>query len=236
MTKEGAERPQTYSSPAIRARRDRILDETRKMIAEGGVDALSMNEIGRRAGVAKRTLYNAFQTRERMIAAAIEEYFDDYVARIPFRAAPGTLMYNLERIISFNQHNLKIRNYVRAIMASYFSGGADSDIASTMHTVAMRANRTWLKTVEAEGDLQPWIDLDDLVGDIVRFEFATLSDWANYRLTSDALVPRSVMGYLALAAGATRGAARAEIEAMLKSVGEEGVPALPRPGRMRAAA
>ena len=70
--KESGDRPQTYSSPAIMERRRRILEETRKIIAEKGIAALSMNEIGQRAGVAKRTLYNAFQTRERMIASAIK--------------------------------------------------------------------------------------------------------------------------------------------------------------------
>ena len=71
--KENGDRPQTYSSPAIIERRRRILEETRKVIAEQGIAALSMNEIGQRAGVAKRTLYNAFQTRERIHEARMQE-------------------------------------------------------------------------------------------------------------------------------------------------------------------
>src|SRR5438094_204527 len=78
-----AAKPQTYSSPAIRARRRRILEETRRMIAEDGLLNFNMNELCKRAGVAKRTLYNAFQTREQLIAIAIAEYFQEYVDRIP---------------------------------------------------------------------------------------------------------------------------------------------------------
>jgi len=51
-----------------------ILDETRKLITDKGIDALCMDQICRKSGVSKRTLYNAFGTREYMIAKSIREY------------------------------------------------------------------------------------------------------------------------------------------------------------------
>lgn len=225
----GSERVMTYASPAIRARRQRILEVTRRIIAEEGIDALSMNEVGRRADVAKRTLYNAFTTREAMIAAAVQEYFEDYTARIPFRSPRGTLMYNLERLISFNQHNLKIRNYIRAVMSCYHNGDADSDLSSTMDRMSMRHHRDWLEPLKRKGQLQPWVDIEALVADIKRFEFATLSDWAAGRLGDDALIPRSIIGYLTIVAGATRGTTRREVEECLRSISRDGIPSLPLP-------
>lgn len=231
--RDGSERPQTYSSPAIIERRRRILEETRQVIAEQGIAALSMNEIGQRAGVAKRTLYNAFQTRERMIAAAIQEYFDDFVTRISYASEPGTLQHNLERMISVVQRNRKIRNYIRAIMSLYFSSDVDDDIWTAMHLPAMHHNREWISALEAKRQLQPWARVDSLVDDIVRFEYATINDWAQGRIPDDDIIVRLVSGYLSCMLGSLRGAARKEVEALIKDVSERGMDALPVPRKLR---
>lgn len=225
--KELAERPQTYSSPAIIERRRRILEETRKVIAEQGIAALSMNDIGQRAGVAKRTLYNAFQTRERMIASAIQEYFDEYVSQIDYASEPGTLRYNLERMITVVQRNRKIRNYIKAIMALYFSSDVDHDIWTAMHSPAVEHNRTWIATLEKKKQLQPWIDVDALVEDLVRFEYATINDWAQGRIPDGDIIVRLVGSYLSCVLGTLKGAARKEVEALIMDIAERGMDALP---------
>ncbi|WCT77769.1 TetR/AcrR family transcriptional regulator [Novosphingobium humi] len=224
---ESNERPQTYASPAIIERRRRILEETRQVIAENGITALNMNDIGRRAGVAKRTLYNAFQTRERMIAAAIQEYFEEYVSRITFAQPSGTLLHNLERMISVVQRNRRIPNYIRAIMSLYFSPEVDEDIWLAMHSMATRQNRAWIENLAAGKQLQPWVEVDTLVDDLVRLEYAMINDWARGRIGDDAILVRLITSYLTLILGAVRGGARKEVEAMLKDIAERGAQALP---------
>lgn len=234
--KDVGERPQTYSSPAIIERRRRILEETRKVIAEQGIAALSMNEIGQRAGVAKRTLYNAFQTRERMIASAIQEYFDEYVRRIAFTTPPGTMQHNLERMISVIQRNPKTRNYIRAIMALYFSSDVDHEIWIAMHAPSIHHNREWIEALEAKKQLHPWVKVDHLVDDLVRFEYATINDWAQGRIPDDQVTVRLVSGYLTCLLGALKGAARKEVEALIKDMAERGMDALPVPRQAKAIA
>ena len=234
VSNEGNERPQTYASPAIVERRRRILEETRRVIAEQGVAALNMNDIGRRAGVAKRTLYNAFQTRERMIAAGIQEYFEEYVSRIAFTQPPGSLQHNLERMISVVQRNRRIPNYIRAIMALYFSPEVDEDIWLAMHSIATRHHRAWIENLAAGKQLQVWIVVDRLVDDLVRLEYATINDWARGRIPDDEIIVHLIFSYLTMMLGAVRGAARKEIEAMLKDIAERGIEALPLRKRARA--
>jgi len=236
LLRETSERPQTYSSPAILERRQRILEETRRVIAEQGIAALSMNEIGQRAGVAKRTLYNAFQTRERMIATAIQEYFEDHVSRISFTSPAGTMMHNLERMISVVQRNRRIPNYIRAIMALYFSSGVESDIWLAMHSLATRHNREWIEALAARKHLQPWVQVDGFVDDLVRYEYATINDWAQQRIADDAILVRLVSSYLTFILGALRGTARREVETLLKDLAERGLDALPLAKRDKKAA
>ncbi|SFR89314.1 TetR/AcrR family transcriptional regulator [Sphingomonas jatrophae] len=210
------EKSLTYASPAILARRRRILEETRALIEEQGISNFSMNELCKRADVAKRTLYNAFQTRERLIAAAIQEYFLEYLGRITYKSQPGTLQRNIERIVAVGRRNRKIRNYIRAIMAVYFSPDVNSDIWNAMHSVAVESNLEWIRNLARRRQLQPWVDVDGLANDIVRYEYATIHDWARGLLQDDQLVPRLVNSYLTFMAGATRGAARDEIVAELR--------------------
>lgn len=217
------DRAQTYSSPAIIERRKRILDETRKVIAEKGVANLSMNEIGLRAGVVKRTLYNAFQTRERMIAAAIQEYFDEYISRIPYNNPSGTLMHNVERMVFVVKRNRKIRNYISAILSLYFSQEVNGDIWNAMHGMATRSNLKWFNVLSSKRQLQPWMNAEKLADDVVRLEYSTINGWAQGLISDDEIIPRLLQSYLTLVAGATRGAARREIEGLLQKIKVEGI-------------
>jgi AcrR family transcriptional regulator len=222
-----------YSSPAIHERRRRILDETRKMIAERGLSDFSMDEIGQRAGVAKRTLYNAFQTKERMIAIAIHEYFQRYLGHIPFTAPVGSLQRNVERMIFMIRRDLQIRNYISAIMSIYFSADANSDIWKTMHSMAVEPNLQWILPLKAKRQLQPWVEPERLADDIVRVTYATLNDWCRGRIPDDEIIAHVLLTCLTMAAGATRGAARKEVEEMLLRFHKEGIPAPRLPTRTK---
>ena len=135
---------------------------------------------------------------ERMItiATAIQEYFDEYVSRIVYSSPPGTMQHNLERMISVVQRNRKIRNYIKAIMALYFSSDVDRDIWTAMHSPAIHHNKQWIEALDATKQLQPWVQVDKLVDDLVRFEYATINDWAQGRIPDDEVIVRLVSSYL----------------------------------------
>lgn len=213
-----------YSSPAIHERRRRILEETRKMIAEHGLAGFSMDEIGKRAGVAKRTLYNAYQTKERMIAIAIHEYFERYLQSIPYTGEIGSMQRNVERMIFVIQRNRQLRNYISAIMSIYFSSEAGSDIWNTMHSMAVDSHLQWINSLRSKRQLQPWVDPQRLADDIVRLEYAIINDWCRGKIEDDEVVYHLVRAFLTTAAGAARGAARKEIEDMLIEFKTSGVP------------
>ena len=226
---KAAAKPLTYSSPAIHARRRRILEEARRIIAERGVAGFSMNDLCVRAEVAKRTLYNAFQTKERIIAIAIREYFEDYISRIPYSSPVGTLQRNIERLIIVNQRNRQIRHYIRAIMATYFSPDTDPDIWSAMHTMGTRPNLEYISKLQAKRQLQPWVDAERLADDVIRYEYSTINDWCRGRVADDDLIPTLVTGYLTFMAGATKGAARTEIVDKIEAFQKSGIPSYPMP-------
>lgn len=204
-----------YSSPSIKARRHRILDETRRMIGEVGIASLSMDEVARRAEVAKRTLYNAFQSKERLVAAAIHQYFEDYASRIHYSSPELTLERSIERLIVVARRNLDIRNYTRALMNIYHAHDVDPDIRNAIHAIAAESHEAWIRMLHAKRQLQPWIDAEELINSLVTFRYGLANAWAEGLMEDEAFMFNLVRGFLTFMAGATRGAARKEIEQAL---------------------
>jgi len=207
----------SYSSPLILERRRRILEQTRKLIAEQGLAGFSMDELCKRAGVAKRTLYNAFQNREHLIAVAIQDYFEGFANRIQVGVPEGTLGHLIERIALVVNRSKQIVNYNRALMAVYHSPDVNPEIWATIHAIGTETFRPYIEALAKKRQLQPWIDSEQLIEDLTRYRFAAGNDWCNGRIPMDEYLGRLLTGMLSMLAGATRGAARKEIEAILEA-------------------
>jgi len=204
-----------YSSPSIVARRHRILNETRKMIGEVGIANLSMDDVAKRANVAKRTLYNAFQSKEHLIASAISKYFEDYATQIDFSTEEASLDRMIERLAMVARRNLSIRNYTRALMNVYFSSDVDPEIRQAIYEIASKSHEPWVRELDRKRQLQPWVDPDELVAALVRIRYATAHAWAEGLIPHDQLVSEAVRCFLTYMAGATTGSARKQIIAAL---------------------
>jgi AcrR family transcriptional regulator len=204
-----------YSSPSIKARRHRILDETRRMIGEVGIANLSMDEVARRAEVAKRTLYNAFQSKERLVAAAIHQYFEDYASRIHYSSPELTLERLIERLIVVARRNLEIRNYTRALMNIYHAHDVDPDIREAIYSIAAESHEPWIRMLHSKRQLQPWVDPEELISSLVTLRYGLANAWAEGLIEDDPFIVNLLRGFLTFMAGATRGATRKEIEQAL---------------------
>lgn len=210
-----SERNSTYASPSIVARRNRILDETCQMIGDVGIAELSMDEVAKRSDVAKRTLYNAFQSREHLIACAIRRYYANYAVEEEIASELATVQWMVDRLHSVVRHTIKMRNYLRAIMIVYFSTDVDPEIRQAIHDRALQSHDSWVRAIERKGGLQPWISSSALADLLVRFRYATALDWTERRITDEEFVHALVQGFLITVAGATQGAIHTEVIAAL---------------------
>lgn len=61
--------------------RQSLLNATKKLVSEKDVDAISMADIARGAGVSRGTVYNYFETVEAALAAAAVELIDEFAVR-----------------------------------------------------------------------------------------------------------------------------------------------------------
>jgi AcrR family transcriptional regulator len=209
---------QGYASSSIIERRRRILSTTRKMIASEGIAAVSMDEISRRADVAKRTLYNAFQSKERLIAAAIHQYFEDYEVELAYTTPAATAERMAEHLSLMAHRNLTIRNYTRALVDIHYSADVEPNIRQTIADIVTHSHRPWIDRLHTERQLQPWISRDILVDDLTRYRYAVAHDWAHERIADDRFGPTLITGVMTLMIGATKPRARRECEEALKDI------------------
>lgn len=224
VASKSTERRSSYSSPAIVARRKRILEIARKLIAEKGYAAFNLGEVGARAGVAKQTVYNIFGTKERIIATAISEYFEEREGLIRYASSPGTLERMIERQIIATRASESMPNYLGALMAIYFSVDSDPDIWSVMHEVATYPHRGWIAALARDGLLQPWVDPATLTDDLAAHSNLALLDWCRGRIDTDRSLRRKVIGSLTIMAGSTIGVAHAQVTAKLDEIMAHGLP------------
>ncbi len=69
----------------------RILDAAMACFLDRGYHVAKMQDVARQAGMAKGTLYLYFQSKEEMLLALLQRYFDDIRARICMIPAARTL-------------------------------------------------------------------------------------------------------------------------------------------------
>ncbi|HEY0252737.1 MAG TPA: helix-turn-helix domain-containing protein, partial [Kofleriaceae bacterium] len=68
--------------------KDKVLAASLELIATGGVAALSMREVARRADVSHQAPYHYFADKEAIIAALVERGFDILLAKLADAGQP----------------------------------------------------------------------------------------------------------------------------------------------------
>jgi AcrR family transcriptional regulator len=211
-----------YSSRLMHERHRRILEVTRRLLAEQGIAAFNLDELAREADVAKRTVYYKFGSREGLVAAAILDYFEEYEHRIAYHARPGTLQRLLERMVAIGERNLGIRNYVAGIVTVYFGPDPPPEIESALNEIARRTHGTWIEELAARDQLQPWIDPEVLIDDVTRQRYGVAHAWTRGQIVDGEMIERSIVTLLTYLLGAVRGRARRDIERALRDIAEQG--------------
>ena len=90
------------TSPTRSRTRTAIVDAAETAFRDFGFERTSMDEIGRRAGVARGTLYNNFRSKDDIAVGVAEKYRAlGYARLLEQRAAGGDAVTLLDRFFSF---------------------------------------------------------------------------------------------------------------------------------------
>jgi AcrR family transcriptional regulator len=228
MLESNPDKALLYASPTIIARRKRLLREARRLIAMDGYENFSVRRLCQQADVAPRTLYNAFNNKDRVIALAIREAFDEFNNGVQYKTDPNTLSGVLDRTLAVNQRNFRVRNYARAICTIYFAPGTSRDVWKTLQDMSLAGTLQWMSILKSTGQVQPWVNVDHFADTMANLQYATINDWCLGRLSDEQYLPRIAEGMLLLIVGAMKDQAREESEKFLCDLNDSGeIPRFP---------
>lgn len=223
------ERSPTYFSPAMRERRHKILKTTRQLIAENGVENFNLRRLCKEAGVALKTLYNSFYSKDRLIAVAIREVFDEIDENVRYSEPATSIEGIIERLVNTNQRNFRARNYTAAVTSLYFSPNSSTVVWEALQEMAFKNLMQWVKHTAEIGDFHDWVEPEALAHDVANLEFTVINDWANNRIDDAQYLRRLVLAVLTLVSGAARGATLVSVQELIKKINETGeVPDFPK--------
>lgn len=185
------------------------------MIAEVGIENFSVRRLCQRAGVAQRTLYNAFHNKDRLIALAISEAYNEFNRSVRYNTAADTLIGVIERTITVNRPNFLVRNYAMAVVSLYFGLATPPDVWKTLREISISTVRPWLSAISTQQLSRPRVDVERFAGTMANLQYATLNDWCLDRHTDDEYMFRLVENMLLVIVGAVQGDTLNEAEQIL---------------------
>lgn len=202
-------------SPAMYARRRRILGETRRLMSEVGAEGFGMRELAERSGVSLRTLYNAFGSKEVLILAAIRQYYDKFLSAATEQRNPFDMEAVLDTAVALNLRNMQIRPYLASVVSLYFSGQSGPEVRVELRRVAAGFFQPWLDVARSRQQLRAGVDTHRVIANLAALQFAVNQEWLAGDIEDAALVPVVLEGVLSYLAGVTRGETAERVDALL---------------------
>ena len=207
-----------YISESILARRRRMLEVAKAMIAEGGPEGFTIRELGRRAKVSVTTIYATYGDKEGLIAAAIQDYYDRLsVANVqPSLGLSGVL----KATDQVRDAILANKAYARQYAYLYFSSTVDPRIYKVIRDTATASagHLPWLQKAMRDGDVIPGLEVDAIVTLLANHRLMVLFDWAQGRIPDDDLHHATKIAFLMFARGITCGPTQARVEVELRKL------------------
>ena len=211
----------------MQKRRERILQEARRAIGEGGADALNVRSLAEAADVTVPTIYNLIGSKDDVLWALIADAFDRVEARLKaFEDAPPLEMAEAVVLESTNLFAEDETYYRAAVVAGHRLGESGED-ANRSHWVVERSVRMALNACLAarrEGLLEGRIPARDLSEQMYSVYRAPYRDWANGDLSLETFRRMAMQGFyiclVADAAPAFRDLLMTKLEAVNTAAGD----------------
>ncbi len=197
-------------------RRDRILAEAWKLIAERAGDDFSLTELSERADVATRTIYNAFNDRDGVVAQAMAVHYRSLFAdTFVEKGEARRLAEALAMIDAVAEEIAKVPGWSRTGVMMYFSPRTNPKIVASLRAMPIVILNAWLCSDEADAGRVALLPRGDIERGFANAQWGLTGDWAAERIdvTDLARGMKVIMLQTALAFGNAVGLAAAEAEA-----------------------
>ena len=209
-----------YDSPVMADRRRRILVEAQAIIDELGVEGFTIRELSRRAGVAQRTLYNQFGSKEDILASAIHDHFAGLLDALPAPPAAADFEGHLRRIDALVDRTVELRRYATAMVGVFFSPTVDRRLYDTLRWISGGGSVAWVPEAVRDDVLSKLSpeDIERLSTLLINTGYANITDWAAGRISADEMKLRFKINFLTCIQPLTRAPHQRTIARLLQGL------------------
>lgn len=171
-------RKRRYASPMMVVRRQRILEEARAILCEGGDEALTIARLSEQSNVAPRTIYRFFGDKEGVILAAIAHRMEEARAIVAGQKQPysiETVFHELEWAVSELELNPE---FSKVMVSIYFSSTPHVEAAAELSSLARNRFLRWVEKAAKDGLNPSIVDIERLAQEAADAEFLIYHRWA----------------------------------------------------------
>ena len=187
-------------------RRERILEQARKMLAEGGFDALNLRCLAEVSGITVPTIYNLIGNKAEVLKALVMGTFADFEASLadklpcPTEQLPALMMCTFAELIAHDEAYYR----AAALASERLETESDEHGDYGFKRAPLRKFAGKLcRDAREEGRLRGEIDSELLVEQMIGNHQIAFRDWAHHVISLEELKKQSLCGfYIALAADA----------------------------------
>lgn len=197
--------------PVLEARRNHIISVTRDMIADVGIEGITMRELAARCNIAVATLYNNFGSsgKESVIAAALQLDFQDRFEKLDESLSPARKVE--ERIVqTASDIRGPLRDYTKAVQYFYFHHEQASEIRAIIHDYSVSEFSEIIRQIEDRGHLEPWIDKKTFADDMITQIYSLIVKWSQGYIADRRLTRRMLQAVCVQFIGVSKGKTRRE--------------------------
>ena len=186
-------------------RRERILEQARKMLAEGGFEALNLRDLAGVSGVTVPTLYNLIGNKAEILRALVLGSFAEYEAEME-GMTPTTEELPALMVSTFTSLLQRDEDYYRATALANERVELESDDHRNYgykRGPLRRYAKNLCQAALDEGLLRGEIDQELLIEQMIGTHQVAFRDWAHRVISLEELKQLSLSGfYITLAADA----------------------------------
>jgi len=207
-----------YSSPRQRERQQRILSVVREQISAVGYEALNMRDLAAASGVALKTLYNLYGSKDELLLAAVEGLLNDVEHLEDVAGAAAGIPSHLARTEAIARQIIDTPAYADIMARALFQAERDHRLIDVLLGNSVRLIQANLQHAEAQAELIENMDLGECARVLAGHQWSVVLLWNKGVIALDSLPDAMMRSSLLSLIPLCRGGRRAQLEQLLESL------------------
>lgn len=220
------------------ARMQRILGATQKLLAEVGVERMTMRDLAAASGVSAATLYNRFGTKDGVVTRAVLDHYEQAVlVQVARGGRTGTPVMQILGMVEVIVSDCRRRKaFAAALMGAYYKIGNAREMPTRLYQALLQ---TWLEPLQQmrdNGGLHDWVSVAAVAEELSDRTFSIVMKWSQDLIPTRDFGDHMQMAVLLPLAAVSRGAQSVELFPLFADLSariEAGRARSPRPSRQR---